>query len=66
MTLMTTIELRIEAQAELDRTIEEIAHLEPIARNNIANEAYILALQEAYKKRAELNTFLRMIGQFER
>ena len=66
MTLMTTIELRIEAQAELDRTIEEIAQLEPIARKNIANEAYMLALQDAYQKRAELNTFLRMIGQFER
>ena len=63
---MNTIELRIEAQAELDRTIEEIAKLEPIARNNIANEAYMLALQEAYQKRAELNDFLRMIGQFER
>jgi len=63
---MKTIELRIEAQAELDRTIEEIAKLEPIARNNIANEAYMLALQEAYQKRAELNDFLRMIGQFER
>ena len=63
---MNTIELRIEAQAELDRTIKEIAGLEPIARNNIANEAYMRALQEAYKKRAELNDFLRMIGQFER
>ena len=63
---MNTIELRMDAQAELDRTIEEIAGLEPIARNNIANEAYMLALQDAYKNRAELNTFLRMIGQFER
>ena len=63
---MNTIELRMDAQAELDRTIKEIAGLELIARNNIANEAYMRALQEAYQKRAELNTFLRMIGQFER
>ena len=63
---MNTIELRIDAQAKLDKTIEEIAKLEPIARENIANEAYIAALNTAYMKRAELNTFLRMIGQFER
>ena len=63
---MNTIELRIDAQAKLDRIVEEIARLEPIARDNIANEAYMLALQDAYQKRAELNTFLRMIGQFER
>ena len=63
---MNTIELRIDAQAELDRITEEIDRLRPIARDNMANEAYIITLQEAYKKKAELNTFLRMIGQFER
>ena len=63
---MNTIELRIEAQTELDRTIVEITRLEPITRGYNPNVAFIETLEKAYKKRAELNTFLRMIGQFER
>jgi hypothetical protein len=63
---MSVYQLRLEAQSELDNVIHSIPNLEKAFRMDINNEETGSALSNAYKRRAELNDFLRVLGQFGR
>lgn len=63
--MMTTYELRNKLQEELNMIAKKIPLIEKELRLEL-NDRTLNALDDAYKRRKELENALVLIGQFER
>lgn len=64
--MMTTFELRNRLQEELNILSKKIKHLTEAARADLNDEATLQVLEQAYTDKKEIETALRVMGQFER